>query len=167
MFPYLFYDLLLTVPLGLIAVVLIYLSLQGIVTRKPYLFSSRLFTFLISLVFAGLIVARLSLQFSPFRSGFSLIAVIQVVLYFGVLYMAWRQPKGFFVLGASSDTFGKALIDALDELGVSYKESVSGYTLDDVDDILKVDILWDWMEERFAFKTAFAILWLVWQSAAP
>ena len=144
MLPDLVFDLLLVVPIGLMAIVFFYIALQGIVKRSPIVISSRLFTWPITLTFAALAVAILSLQFSPFSDGFDFLIVLQVLMFAVLLFVIWRQMQGFFVLGITEDAFRDALIEALNELGFSHKESVSGFLIEELDDTLQVNIQ-DWM----------------------
>ncbi len=144
MLPDLVFDLLLVVPLGLMAIVFLYIALQGIVKRRPIVFSSRLFTWPITLTFAALAVAMLSLQFSPSGGGFDFLIMLQVLMFVVLLFVIWRQMQGFFVLGVAEDAFRDALIAALNELGFSHKESVKGFSIDELDDTLQVTVQ-DWM----------------------
>jgi hypothetical protein len=140
MLPDAVFNILLVFPMALMSIGLLAVSTRGLATRKPIVFSARIFVWVFTVAVASISIALVSLQFSPYSGGFRFMTVAQIVLFALLIVVFWRVMQGYVVLGVTEEGFKRALFASLDELGMTYKESLGGLALDDLNDVLQVSV---------------------------
>jgi hypothetical protein len=144
MLPDALFNTLLIFPMAIMSIGLLAVSVRGLVTRRPIVFSARIFVWVFAVAVASMSIALLSLQFSPYSGGFEFMTAAQIVLFVLLIVVFWRVMQGYVVLGVTEEGFKQALLASLDELGMTYKESLAGLALDELNDVLQVSVQ-DWV----------------------
>jgi hypothetical protein len=131
---------LLLLPIGVMAVGFLFVGVRGLVTRRPFVFAARIFAWLFIVLVASMSFSFVSLMLSPYSDGIEFMSVAQIVMFLILIVVFWRVMQGYVVLGVTDDTFKQALSASLDELGLAHKESLGGYALDELGDVLLVSV---------------------------
>jgi hypothetical protein len=128
------------IPIGLTAIAFLAVGAVALVTKRPVFVAARIYLWLLTLLIGGLAVAQISFLFSPYRDSLNFMSVLQAAILALVLVVFWRQMQGYFVLGVSEEPFREALIGSLEELNLEHKETVRGFELSGLADLLQVSV---------------------------
>jgi hypothetical protein len=140
MLPEVVFKALLGLPIGVMSLAFMLVSVRGLITRRPLVFPARAFVWLFILAVASMSVALISLQFSPYGGGFDFMLGVQLAMFVLLIVVIWRTMQGYVVLGVTEDAFKQALSASLDEAGLTYKESLGGYAIDQLGDVLQASV---------------------------
>ncbi len=121
---------------GIMSTFFLVIALRGIITRRPFLISSRWLLYLMFVVFIPTILLFI---FLPVTSSF-LLKWFNPAVFTVILVMMCIMLKGFSAFGVSDITFREALITTLDKLQLSHEETLSSIRLTSVEADLQVSI---------------------------
>ncbi|RKU27296.1 hypothetical protein C6497_11125 [Candidatus Poribacteria bacterium] len=121
---------------GIMSTYSLVIALKGIITRRPFLVSNKLWLYLEFVPFIPIILLFLFLP-GPYLF---LLKLFASAFFTVVLVLMCFVLKGFTAYGISDITFREALITTLDKLQLSYEESFSSIRLTSVDADLQVSV---------------------------
>lgn len=121
---------------GIMSTYSLAIALKGIITRRPFLVSNKLWLYLEFVPFIPIILLFLFLP-GPYLF---LLKLFASAFFTGLLVLMCFVLKGFTAYGISDITFREALITTLDKLQLSYEESFSSIRLTSVDADLQVSV---------------------------
>jgi hypothetical protein len=113
--------------LGMHALFLFALGLRGILTKKPFLTSSRWY-FSVCLVSWAIMLLRPQ---SPFFIG-------TLIVFIGILIVMWLDLPCYIAYGITDSLFRQGLISTLENLEIPFEENLSGLYLSSIDASLLV-----------------------------
>lgn len=130
--------------LGILALFFMVLGLRGILTKKPFLISSR---WILSVSLICGVPVLLQPLFMPSSNSlsepigvFSLIPWIQSAMFAVFLIFAWVALQGYTVYGITESSFREGLIHSLEKLEIPFEENLSGIYLSSIGANLRVAI---------------------------
>jgi hypothetical protein len=129
---------------GLMGVIFLALGLRGILTKKPYIISSR-WMFLIILISFSPSLLSMSTFFTAPSSlkgslTFSLIPWMLLAMYAVMLTLFWLAMQGYTAFGITDSSFREGIIDTLDKMEIPFEETLGGIYLSSIGANLKVAI---------------------------
>ncbi|OIO01632.1 MAG: hypothetical protein AUJ51_07950 [Elusimicrobia bacterium CG1_02_56_21] len=105
---------------------LTYVGLRGLLSRRVTIYSGRWLLALIALCFLPQLINGLKLLGSA-----TSLAIINIILYLGIILVFWLVTKGHILFGVSEETATEALKAALDKLGVKHEQLLGSVKLED------------------------------------
>ena len=128
--------------LGLMAIYFLAIGLRAVLTKRPFLISTRWLLSLMFVVFIPVILLPLSLSSLP--SGFNVIIWANPLIFAVALLTTWYQLKGYTAYAVTDTSFREALLAALQKLQLPYEESLSLIRLTSINADLQVAVQ-SWM----------------------
>ncbi|MCY3553535.1 MAG: hypothetical protein OXH39_24020 [Candidatus Poribacteria bacterium] len=125
---------------GIFAVFFFVIGLRGILTKRPFLISSR---WLLLVMFIGLVPAILIPVFLPGDSSF-IIKWLNPAIFTLLLVMMCFALRGYVAYAVTDTSFRDALLTSLQKLDLPYEETLSTIRLTSVEVDLQVSIQ-SWM----------------------
>jgi hypothetical protein len=129
---------------GVVTLFSLVLGLRGILTKQPFLISSR---WLFSLLLIGWLPMLLQPLLMPTFSSvkgqfwaFSLIPWFQFSMFIILLIFAWIALQGYMVYGITDASFREGLIHTLEKLEIPFEENLSGIYLSSMGANLRIAI---------------------------
>ena len=127
--------------LGLMAIYFLAIGLRAVLTKRPFLISTRWLLSIMFVVFIAMILLNFSLSIPGSFNAMNW--VIPLIL--GLLLLRrWFQLRGYTAYGVTDTSFREALLAALQKLEFSYEESLSVIRLTSVEADLQVSVQ-SWM----------------------
>ncbi len=111
---------------GVMALFFLAIGLRGIVSKKPFVISSRWFLILVLLGFSPSIL--MTIPFSGQSDGSGQLAVVQwliPIILLVVLIFLYFTLKGYTALGITDVSFREALVASLKRLDLPYEETLA------------------------------------------
>ena len=132
--------------LGLMAIYFLAIGLRAVLTKRPFLISTRWLLSLMFVVFIPVILLPLSLSLllSSLPSGFNVIIWANPLIFAVALLTTWYQLKGYTAYAVTDTSFREALLAALQKLQLPYEESLSLIRLTSINADLQVAVQ-SWM----------------------
>ncbi len=130
------------------------MGLRGVVSKKPFVFSSKSNFWLVALAFSPSIVQPFHSFWKLYSStvehgedfewSFALLLLFPLLVYPVILAFLWRQMRGYTVLGVTDDSFRQALYTVLNDLQLPFEERLSKLRLTSLDADLEANVA-SWM----------------------
>ena len=130
------------------------IGLRGVVTKKPFVFSSKNSFWLVALVFSPGVIQSLYALWDVYSSAVEygedfewsllLLMLFPLPIYPVILAFLWRQMRGCTVLGVTDDSFRQALYAVLKDLRLPFEERLSKLRLTSIDADLEANVA-SWM----------------------
>ncbi len=114
------------------------LGLRGLLTRKPFLLSSRVWQWALGAFMVTFALSAVELLLRYPGSTFSLILLFPVAVWGVLVFRMVRQPPSYIVIGVSEDAFYNALRAALLKLDLPYTESAMRLQLTSINANLRI-----------------------------
>lgn len=137
-----------------IGLYMLIIGLRGVITKKPFVFSSKSNFWLVALTFSPSVIQSLyalwDVYSSPVEYGeefewsLVLLLLFPLLIYPVVLAFIWRQMRGYTVLGVTDDSFRQALYAVLKDLNLPFEERLSKLRLTSIDADLEANVT-SWM----------------------
>jgi hypothetical protein len=129
-------------------------GLRGVVSKKPFVFSSKSNFWLAALAFSPSIIQPLHSFWQLYSSSvergddfewsFAWLFLFPLIMYPVIFAFLWRQMRGYTVLGVTDDSFRQALYAVLDDLRLPFEERLSKLRLTSLDADLEANVA-SWM----------------------
>jgi hypothetical protein len=129
---------------GIMGIIFLALGLRGVLTKKPYIISSR-WMFLAMIINFSPSILGISPMFttpSSLRGDpiFSIMPWMLLGLYAIMLIFMWLAMQGYTVHGVTDTSFRTGLINTLEKLEIPFEENLGGIYLSSLGANLKVTI---------------------------
>ncbi|MBK8151431.1 MAG: hypothetical protein IPN69_18470 [Acidobacteria bacterium] len=139
----------------IIGLSLLLTGLRGVVSKKPFVFSSKSSFWFVALAFSPGIIQLLTLFWELYSSSvehgedfvewyFAFLLLFPLLMYPVFFAFLWRQMRGYTVLGVTDDSFRQALYSVLNDLCLPFEESLSKLRLTSLDADLEANVA-SWM----------------------
>ena len=138
----------------IVGLYMLLIGLRGVITKKPFVFSSKSNFWLVALTFSPSVIQSLyslwDVYSSPveYREDFdwslALLMLFPLLIFPVILSFLWRQMRGCTVLGITDDSFRQALYAVLKDLNLPFEERLSKLRLTSIDADLEANVA-SWM----------------------
>ena len=132
-----FYDLMIPIMIGLMAIYILTIGFRGVLIRRPFLVSNRWWQSIMFVVFIAMIILSFSLSMRGSFYAMNWVIPLMVGL---LLLRGWIHYRGYMAYGVTENSFRDALQAALQKLGLPYEESLSVIRLTSVEATLQVSV---------------------------
>ena len=132
-----------TATFGVVGVFILAIGLQGLVTKRPLLFSARWSLLFVLVMFLGPLVTVLPRPFLSSRP-LQMMDWLPLLMFPIIAVVFWLQMKGYLAFAVTGKSFRDGLLAALEKLQLPFEESLSSIRLTSVEAELQVAIQ-SWM----------------------
>jgi hypothetical protein len=129
------YHWFLSITLSITALWSLFTSFRVFLTKRPFIYPARITFFLIQIVFLPLYLDTIEVCRNAIKNDLGLNLVdFMFFLFFVFLYgmwgvFLWRRTHGYVVVGVTDEVLRKSLRCTLNDLGIDFEESSSGFWL--------------------------------------
>lgn len=124
----------------LISLFFLTIGLRGLISRRPFLFPSRVMFALMTLCFLPSIYLSLDLLFDRRTGAIRYDSILSPGIFVVILVMFWIQMRGYMIYGISAESFGTCLRKALVKLDLPFQESFSTIRLQSIEADLQASV---------------------------
>lgn len=130
------YFIMMPIIFGIIAVFFLVIGLRGIITKRPFLLSSRWLLLAMFLAF----LPGISMIFFPASSMPFILKWLNPIIFTVVLVTMYFTLPGYTIFGVTDTSFREALLAALQKLQLPYEEVLSSIRLTSIEADLQVSV---------------------------
>src|SRR4051812_31393735 len=127
------YHWLFSITLSIIGLWSLFISFRVFLTKRPFIYPARITFFLMQIFFLPLYLNTIGVFRYAIKEGLDLGLVdfmfflFFVFLYGGAVISWWRRTRGYVVVGVTDEVLRKSLRCTLNDLGIDFEESSSGF----------------------------------------
>jgi antitoxin component YwqK of YwqJK toxin-antitoxin module len=112
---------------GIITFFFLFIGLRGLITKKPFLISTKWNFAIVTLCFAPNVFNPI--LFKDKWGDFDLLTWLFPIMFIPMLLMMWMQMRGYIAFGVTDKSLRDALTEALNEKNIDFEESLSSIKL--------------------------------------